>query len=147
MLRQPARPRRDHVPYTSAATPDANSSRRTTAHTRDPHLSIDDRLNQLERSNEELMGLVTALTAVTTALAATHPNRSVLLDALARAAPGVREATQANGVPKRTQLVLEAFTNMLHQTLTEPVPSQYDEAQQVIRSVLQKPPQHDDPSD
>ena len=110
-----------------------------------PHLNVEDRLTLLERSNEELMGLVTALTAATTALAATHPQRTLLLDALARAAPGVREATQAHGVSERTQLVLEAFTNLLHQTLTEPVPSQLDEAEQVIRSLLQNPPRPDGP--
>ncbi|KQP22626.1 hypothetical protein [Pseudorhodoferax sp. Leaf267] len=110
-------------------------------------MSIEERLTQLERSNEELMGLVTGLTAVSTALAATHPQRAMLLDALARAAPGVREATQAHGVSERTQLVLEAFTNLLHQTLTEPVPAQLDEAEQVIRSLLQNPPRRDDAQD
>ena len=93
------------------------------------------------------MGLVTGLTAVSTALAATHPQRAMLLDALARAAPGLRAATQAHGVSARTQLVLEAFTNLLHQTLTEPEPSQLDEAEQVIRSVLQNPPRGTEPRD
>lgn len=110
-------------------------------------MNIEHRLAQLERSNEELMGLVTGLTAVTTALAATHPQRAVLLDALARAAPGVREATRAHGVSDRTQLVLEAFTNLLHQTLTEPVPSQFDEADQVIRALLQNPRRRGDTAD
>lgn len=109
------------------------------------HLNVEDRLTLLERSNEELMGLVTALTAATTALAATHPQRALLLDALARAAPGVRQATQAHGVSERTQLVLEAFTNLLHQTLSEPVLSHLDEAEQVIRSLLQNPPHADGP--
>lgn len=103
--------------------------------------NVNDRLTQLERSNEELMGLVTALTAVSTALAATHPNRAFLLEALERATPGVRQATQAHGVSVRTQLVLEAFTNLLHQTLTEPVPSQYAEAEEVIRAILKNPPE------
>jgi hypothetical protein len=102
--------------------------------------STEDRLRQLERSNEELMGLVTALSAITTALAATHPQRAVLLEALVRAAPGVRQATQDHGVSERTQMVLEQFTNLLHQTLTEPVPSQFDEADDVIRAILQNPP-------
>jgi hypothetical protein len=104
--------------------------------------STEDRLRQLERSNEELMGLVTALSAITTALAATHPQRAVLLEALVRAAPGVRQATQDHGVSERTQMVLERFTNLLHQTLTEPVPSQFDEADDVIRAILQNPPPH-----
>jgi hypothetical protein len=109
-------------------------------------VSIEDRLTQLERSNEDIMGLLTALTTVVTALAATHPQRAVLLDVLVRAAPGVREATQTHGVSKRTQLVLEAFTNLLHQTLTEPVPSELDEAEQVIRAIQQQqPPRRDDP--
>ncbi len=103
-------------------------------------VNIEERLTQLERSNEELMGLVTALTAVATALAATHPNRAFLLEALERATPGVRQATQAHGVSARTQLVLEAFTNLLHQTLTEPVPSQFSEADDVIRAILKNPP-------
>lgn len=111
-----------------------------------PHRYIEDRLDQLERSNEELMGLVTALTAVTTALAATHPQRAMLLEALARAAPGVREATQAHGMSERTQMVLEAFTNLLHQTLTEPEPAQFDEAKQVIQAFLQQPPDQDEDS-
>lgn len=101
---------------------------------------IEERLELLEQSNEELLGLVTALTAVTTALAATHPQRAVLHDALARAAPGVRAATQAHGMSERTQLVLESFTNLLHQTLTEPEPAQLDEAKQVIQAFLQSPP-------
>lgn len=103
-------------------------------------MNVDARLIQLEKSNEELIGLVTALTAVSTALAATHPNRAFLLEAMARAAPGVRQATQAHGVSMRTQLVLETFTNLLHQTLTEPVPSQYSEADDAIRAILKKPP-------
>lgn len=113
-----------------------------------PPRYIEERLDQLERSNEELMGLVTALTAVTTALAATHPQRCVLLDALARAAPGVREATQAHGLSERTQMVLEAYTNLLHQTLTEPEPAQFSEAKQVIRAFLQPPSRdHDQGTD
>lgn len=109
-----------------------------------PRRYVEDRLDELERSNEELMGLVTALTAVTTALAATHPQRCVLLEALARAAPGVREATQAHGLSERTQTVLEAYTNLLHQTLTEPEPAQLNEAQQVIQAFLQPPPRDPD---
>ena len=89
------------------------------------------------------MGLVTALTAISTALAATHPQRAMLLEALERAAPGVRQATQAHGMSERTQMVLEAFTNLLHQTLTEPVPSQFDEADQVIQAILRNPPPDD----
>ncbi|MFT3720252.1 hypothetical protein [Pseudorhodoferax sp.] len=107
---------------------------------------IEERLEQLERSNEELVGLVTALSAVTTALAATHPQRAVLLEALARAAPGVREATQAHGLSERTQLVLETYTNLLHQTLTEPEPAELDEANQVIQAILQNP-SDDEPRD
>jgi hypothetical protein len=106
---------------------------------RAPPRYIEQRLEQLEQSNEELLGLVTALTAVTTALAATHPKRSILHDALARAAPGVRAATQAHGMSERTQTVLDAFTNLLHQTLTEPEPEQLDEAKQVIQAFLQHP--------
>ncbi|MGC3986104.1 MAG: hypothetical protein QM777_16075 [Pseudorhodoferax sp.] len=104
---------------------------------------IEERLEQLERSNEDLLGLVTALTAVTTALAATHPQRAVLHEALARAAPGVRQATQQHGMSERTQMVLEAFTNLLHQTLTEPQPARLDEAKQVIQAFLQHPPADD----
>lgn len=109
-----------------------------------PHRYIEDRVAQLERSNEELMGLVTALTAVTTALAATHPQRHVLLEALARSAPGVRAATQAHGMSDRTQLVLQSFTDLLHQTLTEPEPAQLDEAKQVIQAFLHAPPEADE---
>lgn len=112
-------------------------------HGRPGHRYIEERLAQLEQSNEELLGLVTALTAVTTALAATHPHRTVLHEALARAAPGIREATQAHGMSERTQMVLEAFTNLLHQTLTEPEPAQLDEAKQVIQAFLQSPPGDD----
>ena len=105
-----------------------------------PNSGIAHRLAELERGHEELMGLVTALTAVSTALAATHPQRALLLEALERAAPGVRQATQAHGVSERTQMVLEAFTNLLHQTLTEPVPSQFAEANDALRTILKNPP-------
>ncbi len=100
-------------------------------------MSTEQRLAQLERSQEELMGLVTALTAVTTALAATHPQRALLLEALERAAPGVRQAT--HGLSERTRVVLDAFTNVLHQTLTEPVPSHLQDAEQVIQTMLRPP--------
>lgn len=102
-------------------------------------MNTEQRLAQLERSNEELMGLVTALTATTTALAATHPQRALLLEALERAAPGVRAATQQHGLSERTRLVLDAFTNVLHQTLTEPVPSHVDDAAQVLQTLLRPP--------
>lgn len=108
-----------------------------------PQRYIEERLAELERSNEELLGLVTALTAVTTALAATHSQRAVLHDALARAAPGIRAATQTHGMSERTQTVLETFTNLLHQTLTEPVPARLDEAKQVIQAFLQSPSDED----